>query len=411
MNALRLFAAALFCACVGCSRACTSSTSAADASEQESVLEAAAPIFAPSRCAVSADAVTFDKLGVGEVAGDVALLGDRVIVSCVRKGMNAVGVTGLALDHVEWASLGVAFGDAPPPVLVTSRDQAYALSWERVDASSSRTLAVTKLLPSAALAWSIAEPDASESFAADAAFAGAHGLVAWDTSRGIKVSALTPGSQLVPLPLSAEGALASAPRVVRRKTDWVVVWSERKVEALADGAPRTQPGELIESPGEHRAYEWLAFAVVADDGTTKAPPKRITAETGHVGRFDLLLAADDSIDVYANDEADTGARDDLGGRILRVTLRGDRAETAVAVVLSGVGSGAPAVQRAASSSWLFYEDPLGRARAQPLGVPGLPSFEPSLDDARLEVATGGDAWLGVSSSALVRIRCGEPADH
>jgi len=243
---------------------------------------------------VSADAVTFDKLGVGEVAGDVALLGDRVIVSCVRKGMNAVGVTGLALDHVEWASLGVAFGDAPPPVLVTSRDQAYALSWERVDASSSRTLAVTKLLPSAALAWSIAEPDASESFAADAAFAGAHGLVAWDTSRGIKVSALTPGSQLVPLPLSAEGALASAPRVVRRKTDWVVVWSERKVEALADGAPRTQPGELIESPGEHRAYEWLAFAVVADDGTTKAPPKRITAETGHVGRFDLLLAADDS---------------------------------------------------------------------------------------------------------------------
>lgn len=390
--------------------------SVADSSEQESVMEAAAPIFAPSRCAPSADAVMFDKLGTGEVAGDVvgdvAVAGDRVLLSSLRGGVNAIGMTSLALDHVEWTSLGAAFGDAPPPVLVTSGDRAYALSWERSDASASRTLAVTKIRPSVAPAWSIAEPDASESFAVDAAFAADRGLVAWDTSHGVKVSALIEGAPITPKQLSAN-AFASAPRVVRRKADWVVVWSELKIETLADGAPRTQPGELIESPGEHRAYEWLSFAVVADDGAAKAPPTRITADTGHVGRFDLRLAEDDSIEVYANDEADPGARDDVGGRIVKVTLRGDRAEPAIVVVDSGVGSGAPAVLRTTGSpSWLFYEDLLGRARARPLlGAPSLPSFEPALDDARLETAIGTNVWLGVSSSALVRIRCDEAADH
>ena len=401
--------------CVGCGRCSSNAVVVADAGELQSALEAAAPIFAPSRCAPSNDAVAFDKLGVGEVVGDVALAGDRVIVSSLRSGVNSVGVAPASLDHVDWTSLGPAFGDAPAAVLATSGDRAYALSWERGDGSAARSLVITTVRPAVARTWSTTEPDASESFAVDAAFDGARGLVVWDTSRGIKVSTLVQGAPIVARQLSLEHALASAPRVVRRKADWVVVWSERKLDALPDGAPRTQPGEAIESPGEHRAYEWLSFAVVGDDGTTRVAPKRLTSDTGHAGRFDLLLAADDSVDVFVNDEADPGARDDVGGRILKLTLRGERVEPAVVVVNGGVGSGAPAAQRSTSTTWLFFEDSLGRARAQPGGDGSpLPSLEPALDDTRLDAPITADTWLGVSTTSLVRVRCVEAsngADH
>lgn len=411
-TASRLWVAALLTTCFGCSRACGPNKElGGDASEPSSLPEAGPVTFAPARCVPAADAITFDKLGVGEVAGDLLVVADRVVMTSIRSGVSSVGIGTPSLDRVDWTALGPAFGDAPPAVLAASADHAYALSWEKGDSSSGRALVVTMVRPSIERRWSTFEPDVSESLAVDAAFVGERGLVAWDTSRGIKVTTLGGVDVHPPRALSAEGALASAPRVVRRKSDWVVVWSERRLDTLADGAARLQPGEQIESPAERRSYEWLAFAIVGDDGEVRGAPRRITSETGHVGRFDVALADDDSIDVFANDEADAAAQSDVGGRVVKVSIRADRAEAPVEIASSGVGSGAPSVQRASKSSWLFFEDPLGRARALPITTPAaLPSLEPALTDVRLETTISPDTWLGMSSSAVVRIRCGEVQD-
>ncbi len=393
-----------------CSHSCAPQNQPDADSDAHDTVDAKPAAFAPTRCSPAADAIPFDKLGMGEVTGDLVSADNHVYVASIKNGFASVGIGSAALNHLEWTPLGPTLGDAPPPELIATSDRTYALHWERADASTARSIAVTMIRPSIKRVWSILENDLGESFAIDAAFAGPRGLLAWDTSHGVRVAALKEATDPTPHALSPPGVFASAPRVIRRSSDYVVVWSERKIDAFADGAPRTQPGESIEAPGEARAYEWLSFAALDDDAAAKGATHRITSESGHIGRFDVALNDDDSIDVYGTEEVDDTTHEDIGGRVLRVTIRGDHADAPVPIISSGVGRGEPSIVRSTQGSWLFYEDTIGGSRALPLGLAGvplgLPSLEPALADVRLATPPNdSNVWLGVSTASIARVHC------
>lgn len=389
-----------------CGRACDRGDFAEPAAPASTEIapEAAAPAFARARCAPAAAPVSLQA----EVVGDLVVSGDRVYIASIRGGSSAVGVTSAALGAPEWTPLGAALGDAPPPELVgASGGRVYALHWERGDGGG-RTLAVTRVAPSTERVFSVREGDVAESMSLDAAFTDAAGLLAWDSAGGVKIALMAPGKPLAPIELPAVG-LASGARVIARQAGgYWVIWSERRIDAIADGAPRALAGESLESPGDRRGFEWLMAAQVGSGGELAAAPRRLTPENGHVGAFDVALGPAAGVDVYALDESDNFAME-RGGRITRISV--DRPPAAPEVLGYGAGRGAPQVASSpGGAQWVFYEDPLGRTRAVPLSAPSrMPSLEPALDSARPSALAPGspERWLASCSSppAVLQLRC------
>lgn len=393
-----------------CGRACAGSVDGAadggaEAGDAAAVLESGAGL-APSRCTSSGDPTALEA----DAVGDVEVAAQNVYVATIRAGHASVGVSAAAGGPMTFLALGPTLGDAPPPELASFGDHVYALAWERTDAAAARTLAVSRLAPTVGRAWSFAEEETSESMGAAAAFASADvGVVAWDSSRGVRVAGVSgdhAGASRV-----VGGAGSAGPVVLSRKDGYALAWIEQRVDALPDGAPKTLPGEQIESPAESRAFAWVAYVRLGATGEPLGPAKKLTPESGHASGFALVPVGEADFDVFVADDTDALA-DDAGGRIVRIEVRGDAARAPVEVVSAGAGRGAPVVLAGASQGpWLFFDDPSGRARAVPTGgADRRASLEAALDDVRLAapltVASRENAWLGASEKKqLVRIRC------
>jgi hypothetical protein len=314
---------------------------------------------------------------------------------------------------VTFVDLGAPYADAPPPRPIAAAapgDATYAFFYGRGDAARAdggmvarpslakgaiemRELSVHRIEGGKVQRASTLAQQKDESLAFDAALGDKGMLVAWDEDavgllRGeIKVQALGPDAKpLAPArAASPESSDAELPRLARRRGGYWLVWVARRVEA-PDAA--IELGHDKETPAETRAFRWLELAMLDEHGAPIGAVKRLTSATGHVSIYDLAarVGSDrDALDIIARDDEQTV--DGSGGRVVRITVRGDVADPPIAIVSDAVGRGVPdllaTAQGVASDvpAWLVYADTVDQVRLLPLDATRSPLAPPSAEDA------------------------------
>jgi hypothetical protein len=196
--------------------------------------------------------------------------------------------------------------------------------------------------------------------------------------------------------VSPEITDAERPRVALRDGGYWVAWIARKREPTGDAAP-----ELLEAPGEDRAYRWVELLALDEHGAPAGAVRRLSSATGHVAGFSIAggVSRLDAA-IVLDDEQGEGA----GGELLQVVATAEGAPRSVTVRASGVGRSPPRLAWAEGApGWLAYVDAADHTRLVAIDAEGAAAasdaIEPALDDARL-VAAIASAGSGASALAV-----------
>jgi len=415
-GALTAFVVVCGAIAVGCKQSRPAPQAAAvDAGEVAPPPLAPAPV-APARCALVDGAAARLAEGAERVEiGDAVARANGVALGVIRSGSGGA-TAGVAL--VTATPLGARFlaaasvsPDADPPKPLVRGEEVSALTIEhsRRDGGAPRatslvlaTLAEGKPpAPAATIAVRGDEP------LADAVASPSGVLVAWEedaADRGVVLVAMA-GEK--PRAVSPETTDADAPRVALRPGGFWVVWLAHK----ADSTRSADDEHRLEAPAEKRTSQWIEIVALDDHAAPLAPARPLTGPSGHIGGFDLATRPSGELDVLARD--DEQPTEGAGGRILRITLHGERGETAdpaAVVVADGVGRGAIdlVTARNGADAWLAFADVADHTRLVALGdarAPlGAPSGEAALDSARLLGVTAPDTLLAAFPSEDAQLR-------
>lgn len=423
-----LFAALAIVACKKPSAAWTDDAGT-DASAVDAEVDAA-PVVLPARCVPSIGGATLSETPSDVEIGEAVATPTGFAVGVLRKvggeTVGSVAIVSADTKTVTFADLGAPHGDAPPPRAIAQGADVYAAFFARAappppgqKPKTTRDLSLYKIADGKAVATSIIAEQRDESLAYDVALGEKGGVVAWDedaigNERGnIKIAIVSADTKTASPPriVSPDGSDAELPRVVARKSGgWWLVWAASRLEAPDAGL---DPGQEIERPGEKRRFRWLEL-VALDAAGAPGPVKRLTPNNGHVSMFDLAPRANltgapggEVLDVVARD--DEQAIDGAGGRIVRITISGDKVDPPVAIVSESVGRGAPDLLDpvGGGAAWLAFSDTHDRVRLLPLDGTRTPIAPPSAEDALDKArallvvrATAGADGGGVSTDVL-----------
>lgn len=406
-TAIVLAACAL--AIVACKRKAPAEVPDASQAAEQPAADAEAPKLAPARCKVEptgtklADNVADLEIGEG-VATPIGFA-----IGVLRK-VNGESTASIALVPAQggapaFVDLGSPLGDASPPKPFARGGDLFAAYFPRPSAPAAapkpkqvptRDLAIVRIdggkaQPSLAIA-----EERDESLAYDVAASDKGILVAWDedaigNERGaIKIAMLSPDGKAVASSriASPDASDAEIPRVLPRRGGYWLVYVASRAEVARDAAP-PDPNHAIERPGRDRAFRWLEMLPLDERGEATGPARKLTSERGHVSLFDLAARADGvTLDIVARDEELVTAGE--AGRLLRITVKGDAPDAAIAIVSDAVGRGAPELL-GDGAAWLAFDDAADKLRLLPLDATrapaGLPSIEDALDRARPVLAT------------------------
>jgi len=421
------FALAVLVAVVACRRGQDASSGASDAPSGPAPAEAGPgelPAIVASRCRATGGGAAVASPEELEV-GDAVLFGDAgyavgMIHRTAAGRMAAVALVDKDVTAARVVDLGVTLGDASPPRLVRRGNEllvaGYALP-SKHEKSDTRDLTLQvigaggEVRPFASIAQ---QRDDSLAFDLGA------GLVAWDesttggTPRGVvRVAPLGVDHAGQARDASSQDSDAEMPRVVADGAGYFVLWIARRPEPV--GALDASTTGAVEAIGEPRASSWLEMVTVDAAGAPTGPTRRLTSASGHVSAYDVQALSGGgppTLLVVARDDGE--AVDGSGGALLRVRVREDGVDAALAFPGDGLGRGAPSFVEG-PTSWLAWIGPHEEMRLLPLDAAGVPVASPSaealLDDA-LPLATlpGGDgrmlvAFPGDPSAAFRLVAC------
>jgi hypothetical protein len=227
-----------------------------------------------------------------------------------------------------------------------------------------------------------------DSLAFDLALAGSSGLLAWDEAtsaeRGvIRTYAFSKDHAGSTRDISPPDSDAELPRVFAFGAGFVAIWVARRPEPAS-------PSEAgPEATGELRSYGWLEMLALDRQGIPAGPVRPLTPSSGHVSAFDAAVRADNGVPLLVVAARDDGeVVDGSGGALLRVRVRGDAIESAVAFATDGLGRGAPSFVGSAAApsspfalAWVGKEE---QVRLLPLDGSGAPTSTVSAEDAMSE---------------------------
>ena len=323
-----------------------------DAGATSPVLEASVQpkVVAAQRCKATDvgfpldDGRAMDDLEIG----DALLYPGGVVVDFVHR-TPAGRVAALALlppdgSSVRVRDLGPTLGDAPPPRVAARGGDLIAAAYALGKRPDSREIDVYAISPSGDVKPAgVVTEQRDDSLAFDVAA----GLVVWDEASGpsrrgvIRAAELTAdGHAGAGRDVSPADSDAEAPRIVPSGAGYLVFWMARRVEssALVDASG------ALEVTGEAPANSWLEAIAVDGHGGVTGTVRRLTATSGHVSAFDLApqtaAGVHGEVLVVARDDGE--AVDGSGGALLRVRVRDDGQDPAVAFSTDGLGRGAPA---------------------------------------------------------------------
>jgi hypothetical protein len=349
----------------------------------------------PARCQATGVGFAIDdghRMDDLEIGDSIATPGGGIAVDVLHRTsagrVAAVALVPAGAVSMQLRDLGPTLGDAPPPRVASRATDLVAVSYSLSRRPESRELAVYTLSPSGDVkaTGSLAESrDDSLSFDVSST------LVVWDEARPgpaptgvIRVAELAadgrPGPARNVSPIESD---AEMPRIASSAGTTLVFWLDRKPE---DGST-VDASTASEVTGEARAYSWLQVAAVDPHGTLTGPPRRLTSQTGHVSSYDIAVlppaASRAEVLVVARDDGE--AVDGSGGALLRVRVRADGQDPALAFATDGLGRGAPAFVDG-SPPWLSWVSTGEEARLLSLDGAGaptqLPSVEPAMNDGR-----------------------------
>jgi len=385
-------------------------TAAVDAGiEAATPVEAAAPAPAVvgARCGAVGGPAPLPALAELEI-GDAVATADGLAVPLAYRSaagrVAAAALLGKDLAPARVVELGPTLGDAPPPHLAVRGRDVLAASYAVPRKTDARELRVQAIPPAgdAKLLGAIAQGH-DDSLDVDLT----ERLVVWDDAttgaspRGVvrlaDVSGEHPGPARDVSPADAD---AEMPRLVPWGTGAWVLWIARRPEpgAATDAA-------VPEATGDPRAFAWIEAASLDAAGAVTGPVRRLTPQTGHVSAYDVLALRGEgkpSVLVVARDDGE--ATDGSGGSLLRVRLRDDGADAALAFPGDGLGRGAPSLlDGAGKTPWLAWVGPHEEMRLLPLDAAGVPVAPPSA-----ETALGESQPLLVVGSDPVRMLVGAP---
>ena len=423
-----------------------------DDADAPSAAADAGPLLAPPRCALlvsGASGASLAPLASDVEVGEAIATQDGFAVGVLRKvhdqTMGSVALLTADPAHpatgamtVAFVDLGQPLGDAPPPLPIVRGTELYAtffaLPPQPADAAdpgahaklsrqtplaltgAERALRLFRIADQKAQLAQTLPQQQDESLAYDIAVGASGGAIVWDedvvgVARGdIKIAILSPDlKQTVTTRVaSTDASDAELPRIVARRGGYWIVWGASRPE---DADAGSAPGEELERPAESRRFRWLEVAEVDERGAQVGAIKPLTPPSGHVSMFDLAPrprelannAAVDALDVLARDDVQDA--DGSGGRIVRITVKGDRIDPPIALVSDAVGRGVPVlldipladgiakIPPSPAASWLAFSDVHDHLRLVPLDATRTPIAPPS-DETALEKAR---LLLGVKS--------------
>jgi hypothetical protein len=367
-----------------------------------------APLVVPSRCRPTGDRIALPgpddlELGDAQAIGDGWALGLVHRTAAGRVGAVAFVDKGVTSAHV--VDLGPTLGDAPPPRLAPRGSDALVAAYGLPKKSDARELVVSVVSPGGSVrpvATLAAQRD--DSFAFDLG----PGLVTWDESttgaspRGvIRIAEIAADHAGAPRDVSPVDSDAEMPRLVASRDPGrsFVVWIARHAEP----AKTVDAAAAEEVTGEPRVQSWLEGVVVDATGAPVGAPRKLTSVAGHVSAFDATLLASEphaTLLVVARDDGE--AVDGSGGALLRVRMREDGSDPALALPGDGLGRGAPTLVDA-PAPWLSWIGPHEEPRLLALDAAGAPaappSAEPAFDDARTLAALDAVGAVGAVGGA------------
>jgi hypothetical protein len=354
--------------------------------------------------------------------GDVAVGEQELLVGLHRmhEGRRVASLLRASLDlsRVRFVDVGSAFGDDPPPSprWLENEPRVVVFGREAADGGGKRRqVRILKLAGNDAvtLETTLAQPS-DESNGVDVVWtSGGKGLAVWDEDapgssgsstgaasmpRGlVKVRALPEGAERI---VTAETTDAESPKLATREGGgfWLGYVAQRseKIE------------HTIEGPGEARSHRWIEVIALSGAGEPLGPARRVSSERGHAVGFELL-SSESGLVVALHDEA--SAVGDVGGRLLRVRVLGDRIEAKE--IARGVGHAVADVVLLPSSrsgareaAWLSWSDTSEHSMLLPLRAamepPSSPSEEPLLEGARVLGALRRDELVALVGGAEAR---------
>ncbi|HXN32227.1 MAG TPA: hypothetical protein VN894_10210 [Polyangiaceae bacterium] len=366
------------------------------------------------------DGPGLDDLDIGDGLAHAGGYAVGIVHRAAAGRVAAVALVNAAAAEARIVDLAPTLGDAPPPRLVSCRDQLVAAAFALPHAptadgggsSMARDLALYVVDSQGPEQPVIHIPQKSdESLAFDLACSGASGLAVWDetaagggeggaaAARGMAARGVIRGASFqvgqraaVPSDLSPPDSDAEMPRTVPSGAGFFVFWLARR----ADVTKASDGSADIEAIGEARAFGWLEMVVVDRAGQKVGPVRRLTPTSGHVSAYDALAHFDGpkpEVWVVARDDGES--IDAAGGTLLRVRLQSEGGEPPVVLPTDGLGRGAPAFVDA-PLPWLSWVGPHEEVRLMPLDTAGdavaPPSAEEGLDEARplVGLASGRD---------------------
>ena len=383
---------------LGCKR--PSATSNEDASVDAGIDAEidAGPVVLPARCVPSLGGATLGEtpsdLEIGEAMQTPSGFAIGVLRKVKGELVGSIALVEKDAKTVSFVDLGPPHGDAPPPRPFVVGVEVFAAFFARAappppggKPKTTRDLILYRLADGKAQATSTISEQRDESLAYDVSLGDKGGVVAWDedaigNERGnIKIAVVTADTKTIASTriASPDGSDAELPRLVPRRGGWWLVWVASRLEAPDAGL---DPGQEIERPGEKRRFRWLELLALDAAGAAVGAVKRLTVNTGHVSMFDLApRAGADVLDVIARD--DEQAIDGAGGRIVRITITGDKVDPPIAIVSESVGRGAPDLLDpiGGGTAWLAFSDTHDRVRLVPLDLARTPTAPPSAEDA------------------------------
>jgi hypothetical protein len=382
----------------------------------------AAPAILPARCKVAPTGVVLANGAGSFEVGEGIATNDGFAVGLLRKDgdqtLGSIAVVDRALGGVVFVDVAAPYADAPPPRPFLVGSDLYAAFFARAatlspaSAKLPRELSIYRLAGGKGVRVVDVPEQRDDSLAFDVASGPSGAALAWDedaigNERGdVKLAILSADAKAIAASriVSPDGSDAELPRIVARPGGFWIVWVASRLENPDAGL---EPGQAIERPAEERRFKWLELQLVDDHGAPVGPTKRLTPQTGRVALFDLAARADapDVLDIVARD--DDQSNETVGGRILRITVTGDKADPPIGIVGDGVGRGVPDLLPGGAggvpAAWLSFIDVHDASRIVPLDASrtplAAPSAEDALDRARpILVAGPGDSLLSAFST-------------
>ena len=385
-----------------CGRACKEAAAVADAGEAENEVDDAAMTteeLAAERCTLQGTPLELVQERNVEVGRAQVMADGTILVGLLRNGEAAIATLRTSKDEVTFAKvdpLGPVVGDAPPPEVLLAGKSSYALYYARDAADAGRTarrLRFVRLGPAGAI-LDLPPESIDESMAFDGAFSGDDdALLAWDDLEGdhgvVRIVAVRHGALGEARTYASSGGDATGPHVLSAPDGYWLVWSAKKVDLLADGAPRQPPEHALEGPGELRSVDWIDALKVDRDGHAIGGVVHVTPTDGHVGVFEASSLGADAFDVFARDAA-------KGSQLTHVSVRGGKPGPSVVLPGPTMALGLPLLFPW-KNDWLLYADLADRTMLVPLNsqdrvATGAASWERGFDDGEvLSVLPGEDS--------------------